>query len=507
MEEGAKIARTWMEKCLTKHRKCGVPQTSHLPKRTIFVGSSNNDIYLSDNGNASGIYLCLSHCWGRFQPLTTTSSNLRDHHSQIPWSSLPKTFQDAISFTRALGIKHIWIDSLCIIQDSLSDWAIESSKMAEIYSNACGTLAATASSDGRGGLFRHHSSDELKSKQIFLTRHHRTTVFARARVHDMSTQPLLERGWVFQEQLLSKRILYFNEYELAWQCRTKVTCECNRRSPPPVMKWTDLPQDYMWEQLVYLYSCLELTKMDDRLPALSGIAQAFQAGAFKKHGRTGGPGKYCAGIWERDFVNQLCWTVNHGVAKVPLVTPGKELEEYKAPSWSWASVDQVVNFEKFRIGYEYELRAKAEVVSINCVPRTQNPYGPVKIGSYADIKVRLFPATLHYNENMQFIHPREDSPGERTAKNSLFWGRESGVNIALDDQGLPDVFERDIFLAVVHLDVSTNDYESRILILEACGVIDKLDCFKRLGLLLTTIKNDLKYNKIWNSLPITIRII
>jgi hypothetical protein len=98
-------------------------------------------------------YLTLSHCWGRERIFTLLRSNFESFYQNIDTAKLPKTFQDALWMTRRLGFKHLWIDSLCIIQDSHDDWLKEAPQMGEVYRNATLNLAATGFSDGRKGLF------------------------------------------------------------------------------------------------------------------------------------------------------------------------------------------------------------------------------------------------------------------------------------------------------------------------------------------------------------------
>jgi hypothetical protein len=172
------LAQIWLKECFMEHKACRPPQYTILPKRTIFVGLNNDHISLSENDhNCSRFYTCLSHCWGGFQPLTTTRQSLAAHKQGISWNSLPKTFQDAIDFSRRIGIFHIWIDSLCIIQDDEKDWALESSKMATIFSNAFLTIGATASQDARGGCFREQTGSYRKPLELGMS------IFARPNVH------------------------------------------------------------------------------------------------------------------------------------------------------------------------------------------------------------------------------------------------------------------------------------------------------------------------------------
>ncbi len=94
--------------------------------------------------------------------IATKNQTLRD----ITLSDLPTTFRHAISVSRKLDVRYLWSDSLCIIQDDTEDWALQSSKMAAIYSNSFLTIAASSSKDSSGGLFRkrHTSPMWLKSK-------------------------------------------------------------------------------------------------------------------------------------------------------------------------------------------------------------------------------------------------------------------------------------------------------------------------------------------------------
>jgi hypothetical protein len=99
-------------------------------------------------------YIALSHCWGRIDMPKLQKHNITDYMEGTEVSQLPRTFREAIDVTFRLGITYFWIDSLCIIQDDAADWDYEASLMAYIYRNAFCTIAAVASVDGNGGLFR-----------------------------------------------------------------------------------------------------------------------------------------------------------------------------------------------------------------------------------------------------------------------------------------------------------------------------------------------------------------
>src|SRR5687768_16022479 len=98
-------------------------------------------------------YVCLTHRWTPTKPLQLTTASAEQFKTAIPLTDLSQTFEDAFAVTSSLGYRYIWIDSLCIIQDSTEDWATESSKMGEVYAHAAFTIAATAAGEGSKGLF------------------------------------------------------------------------------------------------------------------------------------------------------------------------------------------------------------------------------------------------------------------------------------------------------------------------------------------------------------------
>ncbi|KAJ4286394.1 hypothetical protein N0V88_008017 [Collariella sp. IMI 366227] len=136
-----------------------VPPTSrpqsNLPSRVLDVqaaGESGVRLYEPAEGEKAP-YICLSHCWGHRPFLRTLSGNLAAHRSEIIWDRLPQTFREAITFTRQLGVRYLWIDSLCIVQDDQRDWRCEAARMAGIYEHSMLVISATKSHGAYGGLF------------------------------------------------------------------------------------------------------------------------------------------------------------------------------------------------------------------------------------------------------------------------------------------------------------------------------------------------------------------
>lgn len=113
-----------------------------LPTRYLNVDSNPPRLCVAEDG-ARGFYVALSHCWGKTQPLRTTSATIADRLISIPTADMPQTFRDAVLITRELGLEYLWIDSLCIVQDSQEDWEKESAKMGDIYRHLPATAGAT----------------------------------------------------------------------------------------------------------------------------------------------------------------------------------------------------------------------------------------------------------------------------------------------------------------------------------------------------------------------------
>lgn len=110
------LAKDWLDECRQQHPQCASGYVPNLPRRVIDVSDGQLLLATPKTGTA-GYWVALSHCWGTEYTLKTTTDNLELHKRAIGWDSLPKTFKDAILVTRALQVRYLWIDSLCIIQD------------------------------------------------------------------------------------------------------------------------------------------------------------------------------------------------------------------------------------------------------------------------------------------------------------------------------------------------------------------------------------------------------
>ena len=125
------LAKAWLRDCETVHPRCCASEAFEMPSRLIDDGCVDppSCVKLCEGMPSNTQYASLSHSWGSHQPLTLLNSNISQLKTRIELADLPKTFHDAIGVARRLNIRYLWIDSLCIMQDSENDWLKESALM------------------------------------------------------------------------------------------------------------------------------------------------------------------------------------------------------------------------------------------------------------------------------------------------------------------------------------------------------------------------------------------
>lgn len=380
------MAKSWLQECLTDHAKCGQRQPSGehhqkpLPDRVIYVGADREPYVFCNADKTAAPYAALSHRWGGNIRPQLKRDNLQDLIKRIPLLDFSKTFRDAVTVCRALNIQYLWIDSLCIVQDSPQDWEEQSGKMVRVYSDALLTIAADAAENSEAGFLNgtrgvDRSQFRLLSSahQIFARPEPKTSYeggFLRHFYVGTGKSLLADRGWAFQEKLLSPRILHFTEDELTWECASLSRCECRVRRFDEEVIYDLIRPEHLedaegWTKITEEYTGRQLTYATDRLAALSGLAA--QAQTFR-------PGiRYLGGLWEGDLPNCLLWNIKNP-------TSCKRLQPTIAPSWSWACLDGKV---KPRLGPRYYSLLGDIVIDY---PATEsNPYGSLPAGRRATL--------------------------------------------------------------------------------------------------------------------------
>jgi hypothetical protein len=209
-----RIVKTWLSACRERHKICSWSAKGELPTRLVAVDRTEEKKGLSirlchsDSLPRETEYVSLSHCWGKVPFFKLTQDKLQELEQSIPLQQLPMVFQDAIRITYDLGFRYIWIDSLCIIQDSRDDWHKESLAMDRVYLNGVLNLAATGYRNGQEGLLRFTEPREIMPPKIdcvkFNSHSPKYSVFSSFDwTREVTRAPLNERGWVCQEQVMA----------------------------------------------------------------------------------------------------------------------------------------------------------------------------------------------------------------------------------------------------------------------------------------------------------------
>lgn len=363
-------------------------------------------------------YITLSHRWPKSQNWKTCRENFEQSLADIPFAQLPRSFQDAVTFTHRIGKSYIWIDAICIIQDDNDDWEQQSSQMGLIFERSFCTFAAvdafTGTSGVDEGLFasRDTMSVKIELSSAFTVQYDLTVqemlhppsqlvytkdrdpvnleALSAASWDDSEVKLSLEfpsfdmtvdrsswntRGWVFQERLLSKRVLFFTREQVFWECAEAKTSQydtgyatskvhglpsqsestkgdqsgsahnlhkmlwihpTDRPKPLPVPGrpafrevWDEHQRLETWWFITKRYSECDLTYGTDRWFAIKGLCEVL---------RHHYDSDIYAGIWGVGVGACLLWHARSG--------PLSPIGDFPAPSWSWLGV-------KGPIGYAY----------------------------------------------------------------------------------------------------------------------------------------------------------
>lgn len=341
---------------------------------------------LSDQGYAS-----LSYCWGGAQPLQLTHDTLEKLQRGIDTSELPQTLRDAVRTTLTLGLSHIWIDALCILQDDASDVELEISRMPLYYgANTITISAESAAACTDGFLNRGTTTFEAGPFEIaFITKLGRGSIQLLQQFREDTIAPIARRGWTFQESMLSRRMIAFSESQAVWCC-SAASAGCGgifdglapddgflgvSSSNFTMAVALQYPFEDAWDMMVEEFMGRDLSVESDKLLAISALASRMAHVAIESRLSV----SYLAGLLVNtgsvmSWARGLLWIVNPGIARRP--------PKYRAPSWSWAAVDgPLSNLHIFLPPpydvrkYEFDFKVTNAEVELRF---PQAPYGAVR---------------------------------------------------------------------------------------------------------------------------------
>ncbi|KAL8830630.1 MAG: hypothetical protein Q9170_005648 [Blastenia crenularia] len=376
------LARGWINQCLSSHKECASQGVLPLvgPRRLLHIYWSCGEIsvrLIECHAAAPALkYVTLSHCWGQSDVAKLTRGNYKTFTQNIPGELLPKTYKDAADITIRLGYNYLWIDSLCILQDSPEDFATEAASMGAIYANGVCRIAALDSKDSHGGCYKVRTPLAFYPCTVVTHSGHEISFHAPRsgglrqqkrpdNTHEREHAILQTRGWTVQERMLASRTIYFSSIGIHWECCATEQSEQSGqllgnlphynlhvssivRARSKVQSLDMSADDWadQWWRLVELYSGSDLTYNSDRWVAISGLANLFQI-------VTRSP--LVHGLWQDRLHQELLWYTQ---------IPGHRRLCNGAPSWSWTSIDgKVRNPQAF--GSDRKMKAQILHVSVN----------------------------------------------------------------------------------------------------------------------------------------------
>ncbi|KAL8403006.1 hypothetical protein RB594_008315 [Gaeumannomyces avenae] len=369
---------SWLQGCLRDHPACRTTRlnkarTCEPPPRLIEIPVDAGHVRLIEATDVQEPYAALSYCWGDFNslsdseqanPVTTTSTTFKEFQIQIPLDAIPLTIQQAIYITRRLGIKYLWVDSMCIVQGDPVDWKNHTVLMGSIYANALVTIAATGAANSSEGCFLSNPIAEGGSDSLYKHEAKLPIVISGRYIGDMFAAPLSmrrnlnglegleaelagscwkDRAWVLQERFFSRRIVHFGASRVHWECKQMVASQMR---PSAELRWRAastkklvLNMEHWWCELISQYTSSELSVGGDRLPAIASIAKEIA----QAHKLT-----YVAGVYAEMLPRCLVWAAVTNYPEddrnrlwiacfkiKPLAHPYVYPSE-RVSSWSWA---------------------------------------------------------------------------------------------------------------------------------------------------------------------------
>lgn len=556
------VASGWLKKCLAdetsgtntstalRHRFLDDDEDHDLDSSTSFPAERptrllevlpiedpdhpyNHSVKLIETNDRDYTYVALSYCWGEITDTTwlTKQGTIQRHMQNVDLGVLPATIRDCLHIAAVLGVHHVWVDSLCIIQDSASDWERESAKMRGIYRGATLTVAASKSTSSAEGCYnRNKRSSPLdpfaeytcvesrlrdgQTSRLYFEKWVSSSNYIREGLFgsEVDGSPLSRRAWAYQEQVLSRRTLYFAESQLYWECDHCRLSQDNSQQVQgtrayPVLTFsaplnTEEIEELWYRGAVETYSKRGLTHASDKLVAISAVAKATY---LNRHV------SYVAGLWQDCILPGLCW---HRDGR------GRKNTAYTCPSWSWASQRSGVTYSMLPRERSHFLFKEdsdevdpnlVKVLDAQVVPSEKNPFGHVRSG-YIRLLTRVTTGTVmrdlfrpSYDTSGIYMfagHGREhDTEALIISEGSgrLVW---KGIAV-LDDEGNRS---RKVVIALIH----ERDAEYSMwlmLLLEQVG--ERENTYKRVGLGVVEVdsfysKNKPNFERDWTEQVITI---
>lgn len=382
------LLQNWIKCCELWHGPC-----CYTPGRTISPGLPEfTQFRLIDVQEECVVrrsietrYIALSYVWGKTQGFTTLKENLADLEEPLGLKKcehmIPRTIADAMTVTRLLSERYLWVDALCIVQNDLHEKHRQIANMDVVYGNAVLTINAAEGRDANSGLWGLPSKPRHVQQKTLEYHPNRHLIIAQPMLTEITNRSYWNtRAWTYQERFLSKRTLTFTTYQVYFECQRIVWCEdvvAERHEVIDYFQMDDfLPIDWSAENNHHMYKlhyslhvekstdwveCLrtveeysprQLSFDSDVLAAFAGMIKVLEE-MFNSPFLCGLPESllHCALLWQPE-------------EKLQPRTPNTDTStSFPFPTWSWAGW-------KGKIVYE-DIMPHLKMLSSELVRRTK----------------------------------------------------------------------------------------------------------------------------------------
>ncbi|KAI0706937.1 HET-domain-containing protein [Cerioporus squamosus] len=403
--------------CIRNHEQCPPPHSATLPTRVIDCSDPAKPKLHVNHDDEQSPYLALSYTRGQCRTFGTTKDTLDTYLLGIGLDSIPQTVRDAIRSTHALGVRYLWVDALCIVQDSEVDKIREIAQMGSIFRNAYFTIIAASAPNADEGFLQDRASPSPPDITLpFRCPDGKVGTMSLSpiwRQYDGSSEPVCQRAWCLEERLLSPRALIYASHTLQYHCQMttvnvgnavcgpitgqrlpSLLLRSNSDDPSSALSPNDMKAlRYSWIEAVGEYTQRALGDPADKLVAFAAVAEVFQR-AWKSD--------YLAGLWRHTLVQDLLWyKTSESGYRVRCTT---ERHGHVWPS----SLDD-------RLDPESGETQACEVLNCEITPVTSLlPFGQVASGTLT-LRTAMFRASWDPAASMPDLYLRHDETSARSA--------------------------------------------------------------------------------------------
>jgi hypothetical protein len=435
-----------------------------VPTRLIDVGYDASvlpRLVLSSNSSRTEQikYAALSYCWGDEKDaesqFKTEKASLGDRCRSLPEELITPTIKDAIAITRVIGLRYLWIDALCIIQDDKDDWSHESSQMNLVYRHAFVTICSLNSDSCHESFldrapaiqvpFQSTLRKTIKGSYLIRLRSRASRFYNRDKFPwEHVSSKWNQRCWTYQEQEMSTRLLLFGSLKMHFACARYLWTEVDE-APIDITtsrflsQVTEFKENRIsarelyqcWNLIIDSYGHRLVTFDKDRLPAIAGLARIMSEALQDQ---------YLAGLWKGNLLEGLTWYSSHTMLSRGLHTHLQNIRRhnYVAPSWSWAACPGVRTWRTRNQNFQ-RITEEATIVYACVNIESEHPFGQVS-GGFLRIRGKLaamptwVPTNISINyrdewRNFWFHPTKEESDTLYIASDWLHNDKEVGLEL------------------------------------------------------------------------------